>query len=114
MVPICCTHRCCWAASFCTGSFICPATRLQGPCLARSSASPVEKLVESVYLQWEEEAKIRGLFDLDPMPVHWTLTEHNVSDHNRHISPDPLIMDGSSDRIDELTEQFLTLGVHGW
>ena len=69
----------------------------------------VEKLVESVYLQWEEEAKIRGLFDPDPMPVHWTLTEHNVSDHSRHISPDALIFDGTSDRIDELTEQFLTL-----
>jgi hypothetical protein len=69
----------------------------------------VEKLVESEHLQWEEEAKIRGLFDPDPMPVHWTLTEHDVSDHSRLISPGPLIMEGSSDRIDELTEQFLTL-----
>ncbi len=33
----------------------------------------VETLVESVRLQWEEEAKIRGLFDPEPMPVHWTL-----------------------------------------
>ena len=66
-------------------------------------------LAESVHLQWKEEAKIRGLFDPDPMPVHWTLTEHNVSDHARHISADPLIMGGSSDRIDELTKQFLTL-----
>ena len=69
----------------------------------------VEKLAESVHLQWKEEAKIRGLFDPDPMPVHWTLTEHDVSDHSRHISPGPLIFDGTSDRIDELTEQFLTL-----
>ena len=44
----------------------------------------------------------------DPMPVQWTLTEHdNVFDHSRHISPGPLLFDGSSDRIDELTEQFL-------
>jgi TIR domain len=42
-------------------------------------------LAESVHRQWEEEAKIRGLFDPDPMPVHWTLTEHDVSDHSRHI-----------------------------
>jgi hypothetical protein len=69
----------------------------------------VERLVESVYLQWTEEAKIRGLFDPEPMPVHWTLTEHNVSDQSRHISPGPLIFDGSSDRIDELTEQFQRL-----
>jgi len=44
-------------------------------------------LAELVRLQWDEEAKIRGLFDPDPMPVHWALTEHNVSDHSRHISP---------------------------
>jgi predicted NACHT family NTPase len=43
------------------------------------------------------------------MPVQWTLTEHDVFDHSRHISPGPLLFDGSSDRIDELTEQFLTL-----
>ena len=69
----------------------------------------VGTLAESVHLQWEEEAKIRGLFDPDPMPVHWTLTEHDVSDHSRHISPGPLIFDGTSDRIDELTEQFQRL-----
>ena len=94
---------------------ICPATRLQGRCLARKQREhAVETLAESVHLQWEEEAKIRGLSDPDPMPVHWTLTEHDVSDHRHHIFPRPPIFDGTSDRIDELTEQFLTLRVDGW
>ena len=33
----------------------------------------VERLAESVRVQWEDEAKIRGLADPDPMPVRWTL-----------------------------------------
>lgn len=69
----------------------------------------VEKLAETVRLQWEEEAKIRELADPDPMPVCWTLTRHDVCDHPRHITPGPLVLDGRSDRIDDLAEQFLAL-----
>ena len=65
-------------------------------------------LAELVQGAWTEEAKIRGLFDPDPMPVHWTL-KPDVSDHARHIFPGRVIFDGTSDRIDELTEQFLRL-----
>jgi hypothetical protein len=45
----------------------------------------VERLAESVRIQWEDEEKIRGLADPDPMPVRWTCTGHDVSDHLHHI-----------------------------
>ncbi|WP_370185691.1 hypothetical protein [Rhodococcus wratislaviensis] len=69
----------------------------------------VERLAESVHVQWEDEAKSRGLADPDPMPVRWTLTEHDVSDHPHHIFHGQPGFEGSSDRIDDLTERFLAL-----
>ncbi|WP_319455743.1 MULTISPECIES: TIR domain-containing protein [unclassified Mycobacterium] len=69
----------------------------------------VAKLVEAVRLQWAEEAKVRGLFDPDPMPVQWGPTEHEVSDHNRFVTPDSMTIGGSSNRMADLTKQFLTL-----
>ncbi|TQC39084.1 hypothetical protein EEB14_58315 [Rhodococcus sp. WS4] len=69
----------------------------------------VERLAEAVHLQWEEEAKIRGLADPDPMPVRWTLTGHDVSDHPHHIFQGRPGFEGSSDRIHDLAERFLTL-----
>ena len=69
----------------------------------------VERLAESVQVQWEDETKIRGLADPDPMSVHWTCTEHDVSDHLHQIFDDQPGFEGSSDRIDQLTERFLTL-----
>jgi NACHT domain len=69
----------------------------------------VERLAESVRVQWEDEAKIRGLADPDPMPVRWTCTEHDVSDHLHLIFDGEPGFEGSSDRIDDLTERFLTL-----
>src|ERR1700682_637301 len=69
----------------------------------------VEKLAESVRIQWQDEAKIRGLADPDPMPVRWKFTEHHVSDHLHHIFHSEPGFEGSSDRIDDLTEHFRTL-----
>ena len=65
-------------------------------------------LAEFVQGAWTEEAKIRGCATTDPMPVHSTL-KPDVSDHARHIFPGRVIFDGTSDQIDELTEQFLRL-----
>lgn len=69
----------------------------------------VEKLVELMRVQWEEEAKILGLADPDPMPVRWTLTEHDVSDHPHHIFAGDPDFDGRSDRIKNLAKKFLAL-----
>jgi hypothetical protein len=43
------------------------------------------------------------------MPLRWTFTEHDVSDHLHHIFDGQPGFEGSSDRIDALTNRFLTL-----
>lgn len=69
----------------------------------------VESLAELVRVQWEEEAKIRGLADPDPMPVAWTLTAHDVADHPHHIFTGPPGFDERKHQIAGLTERFLAL-----
>ncbi|MFD8101105.1 NACHT domain-containing protein [Nocardia fluminea] len=69
----------------------------------------VTTLAESVRIQWEEEAKIRGLADPGPMPVQWALTEADVSDCAPLVFSGRPCFEGSGDRIEALADSFLAL-----
>ena len=72
------------------------------PCVIRGAGATKRKhTIRPASLP--ELAKLTGAM---PEPYQAVVADnpHLCSDHSRHISPDPLIMDGSSDRIDDLTE----------
>ncbi|WP_433521637.1 NACHT domain-containing protein [Nocardia pseudovaccinii] len=69
----------------------------------------VQRLAELVGVQWEEEAKVRGLADPEPMPVAWTLTSHDVADRPQYVFTGEPGFDERSDRIAGLAERFLAL-----
>ncbi|WP_431953062.1 NACHT domain-containing protein [Nocardia lijiangensis] len=81
-----------------------------------------QRLATLVRIQWQEEAKILGLNDPDPMPVRWELCRRGVSDHAHLIFRGRPVLEGSGARIEELAGRFLEslsrrrlviLGAHG-
>ncbi|WP_328401685.1 hypothetical protein [Nocardia sp. NBC_00403] len=69
----------------------------------------MERLAEAVGKRWHAEAKIRGRYDPEPLPVRWLLTERNISDHRHHFSARGRFFDERSDQIVGLTTHFLAL-----
>ncbi|MBE1591084.1 NACHT domain-containing protein [Nonomuraea angiospora] len=57
-------------------------------------------LADRVLRQWEEEARIRGLFSPDPLSVRWRLSGRDLMDHARHITAKgQLRFDGATDQV---------------
>ncbi|GAA2219758.1 hypothetical protein GCM10009850_121310 [Nonomuraea monospora] len=79
----------------------------RGPALTVSTPEQVEAaqqlLADRVLRQWEEEAKVRGLFTPAPLAVRWRLSEPGLMDHARHITSDErLHFKGAADQVGEM------------
>ncbi|GAA4990996.1 hypothetical protein HD597_008116 [Nonomuraea thailandensis] len=77
------------------------------PALGVSTPEQVEAaqqlLADRVLRQWEEEAKLRGLFSPDPLSVRWRLGEPGLMDHARHITTgERLHFTGAADQVGEM------------
>ncbi|MCF6475233.1 hypothetical protein FAF44_43730 [Nonomuraea sp. MG754425] len=77
------------------------------PVLAVSTPEQVaaaqQLLADRVLRQWEEEAKVRGLFSPDPLSVRWRLGEPGLMDHARHIaSGERLHFTAAADQVGEM------------
>ncbi|AQZ65981.1 transcriptional regulator, XRE family [[Actinomadura] parvosata subsp. kistnae] len=77
------------------------------PALDVSTPEQVEAaqqlLADRVLRQWEEEAKVRGLFTPHPLAVRWRLGEPGLMDHARHITAgERLHFAGAADQVGEM------------
>ncbi|MEV1172990.1 NACHT domain-containing protein [Nonomuraea sp. NPDC049784] len=76
----------------------------RSPALAVSTPEQLDAarqvLADRVLRQWEEEARIRGLFSPDPLSVRWRLSERELMDHARHITANGrLRFNGATDQV---------------
>ncbi|MEV0028293.1 NACHT domain-containing protein [Nocardia sp. NPDC050793] len=67
----------------------------------------VQRLAALVRIRWQEEAKILGLNDPDPMQVRWELRGRDISDLRHLIFRGRPVLEGDGARVDVLAEWFL-------
>ena len=87
-----------------------PRRPLQGPGSVEAMA---DALAESVYSQWQVEARLRQVDDPYPLPVTWTASSDPVADRWIGVSPSELRTGlPVTGRADELAELFLRIPSH--